>query len=59
MWFCGRCVEPDEIGEAVAFLLSDRARAVTGTNMVVDGGMTAQLASDEDFASAPVGGEGG
>jgi enoyl-[acyl-carrier-protein] reductase (NADH) len=25
-------VEPEEIGEAAAFLLSDRARAVTGAN---------------------------
>jgi NAD(P)-dependent dehydrogenase (short-subunit alcohol dehydrogenase family) len=34
----GRLGEPDEIGDAVAFLLSDLARYVTGSILYVDGG---------------------
>jgi NAD(P)-dependent dehydrogenase (short-subunit alcohol dehydrogenase family) len=34
----GRCVEPSEVAEAVEFLLSDRASAITGIDMVVDCG---------------------
>jgi NAD(P)-dependent dehydrogenase (short-subunit alcohol dehydrogenase family) len=34
--------EPDDVANAVAFLLSDAARFITGTNMVVDGGYLAQ-----------------
>lgn len=34
--------EPDDIGNMVAFLLSDRAKYVTGGEFVVDGGLTAQ-----------------
>jgi NAD(P)-dependent dehydrogenase (short-subunit alcohol dehydrogenase family) len=34
----GRRGQPEEIGEAVAFLLSDRASFITGETMVVDGG---------------------
>ncbi|HRW04300.1 MAG TPA: SDR family oxidoreductase [Caldilineaceae bacterium] len=44
-----RVIEPEEIGEMVVFLLSDRAQAITGANMVVDGGITAQLASKEPY----------
>jgi NAD(P)-dependent dehydrogenase (short-subunit alcohol dehydrogenase family) len=50
-----RTVEPEEVGEAAAFLLSDRSRAITGTNMVIDGGMTAQLVSEEPFRSENIG----
>ncbi|RMF11895.1 MAG: SDR family oxidoreductase [Candidatus Dadabacteria bacterium] len=34
----GRLVEPDDVAAAVAFLLGDDARAITGTTLVVDGG---------------------
>lgn len=34
--------EPDDIGNMIAFLLSDRAKYVTGGEFVVDGGLTAQ-----------------
>jgi NAD(P)-dependent dehydrogenase (short-subunit alcohol dehydrogenase family) len=34
----GRLVEPDEIAEAIAFLLSDAASAITGVNLPVDAG---------------------
>ncbi|AWT55397.1 SDR family NAD(P)-dependent oxidoreductase [Mycolicibacterium smegmatis] len=36
----GRIAEPQEIAEAVAFLLSDRAGYITGTHVVADGGRT-------------------
>lgn len=34
---------PDEIASAIAFLLSDEASFVTATDLVVDGGWTAQI----------------
>jgi NAD(P)-dependent dehydrogenase (short-subunit alcohol dehydrogenase family) len=37
----GRCVEPAEVGETIEFLLSDRASAITGVNLMVDCGWTA------------------
>jgi NAD(P)-dependent dehydrogenase (short-subunit alcohol dehydrogenase family) len=37
----GRAGNPAEVGEAVAFLLSDHANFITGTDIRVDGGYTA------------------
>jgi len=37
-----RMGEPDDIGHMIAFLLSERAKYITGGEFVVDGGLTAQ-----------------
>ena len=37
----GRMGTADEVAEAIAYLASDRARFTTGTELVLDGGMTA------------------
>ncbi len=37
----GRLVEPAEVAESIAFLLSDRASAITGANIAVDAGVLA------------------
>lgn len=34
----GRIGEPADVGDAVAFLASDRARWITGETLVIDGG---------------------
>ncbi len=41
----GRLIEPDEIASVVAFLVSNAARAITGTDVLVDGGATVGLMS--------------
>ena len=44
----GRVGYPDDIADAVAFLVSDQARFITGENLIVDGGLTRNL-----FAQIP------
>lgn len=44
-----RVIEPEEIGEVAAFLLSDRASCMTGANVLADGGITSQLTSKEPY----------
>ena len=39
----GRMIEPDEIAAVAEFLLSDAASALTGTDVLVDGGSIAAL----------------
>lgn len=38
-----RMAQPEEIAQAALFMLSDRATFMTGTPMVVDGGMSVRL----------------
>jgi NAD(P)-dependent dehydrogenase (short-subunit alcohol dehydrogenase family) len=54
----GRVGRPEEIAYAAVFLASDEASYVTGSNLLVDGGMTSQLISRQPFeAKAVYGGE--
>ena len=39
----GRVGQPDDVAGAVAYLLADEARFVTGTELIVDGGMTRKM----------------
>lgn len=43
----GRTVRPDDIADAVSFLVSDRARAITGQTLTVDGGVSIRFAFPE------------
>ena len=38
--FNGRFIQPEEIAYACQYLLSDAAQMITGTNLVIDGGLT-------------------
>lgn len=53
----GRVIEPVEIGEIAAFLLSDRSGCMTGSNVFADGGVTSQLISKEPYVSRPLTGK--
>jgi NAD(P)-dependent dehydrogenase (short-subunit alcohol dehydrogenase family) len=53
----GRPGTSEEIAGAAAFLASDEAAYCTGTNILIDGGMTAQLVSRQNFESRAL--EGG
>lgn len=37
----GRMAEPEEVAGAIAYLASDAARFITGSELVIDGGYTA------------------
>mgnify|MGYP003352154814 CR=1 FL=1 len=39
----GRIGRPDELGQAILFLASDRSSFLTGTEIVADGGVTTGL----------------
>jgi NAD(P)-dependent dehydrogenase (short-subunit alcohol dehydrogenase family) len=39
----GRAGRPEDVGEMIAFLISDAAGFITGQNFVVDGGMTRKM----------------
>jgi NAD(P)-dependent dehydrogenase (short-subunit alcohol dehydrogenase family) len=41
----GRLGQPRDIADVIVFLLSDKARFVTGASLVVDGGLTSISAS--------------
>jgi NAD(P)-dependent dehydrogenase (short-subunit alcohol dehydrogenase family) len=43
-----RLAEPDDIGEVVSFLASDRATFITGCTIPADGGFSAHTASYAD-----------
>jgi NAD(P)-dependent dehydrogenase (short-subunit alcohol dehydrogenase family) len=42
----GRVGRPEEVADAVTYLVSDRASFITGACLVVDGGLTAQVGVD-------------
>jgi NAD(P)-dependent dehydrogenase (short-subunit alcohol dehydrogenase family) len=48
----GRFGQADEVADVVAFMLSDGARFLTGTDVLVDGGVCAALATDQAAGDA-------
>jgi NAD(P)-dependent dehydrogenase (short-subunit alcohol dehydrogenase family) len=42
----GRVGQPEDVADVVTFLVSDRARFITGATIVVDGGMTVTYGAD-------------
>ncbi len=38
----GRYITPEDVSDAVAFLISEQAKWITGTDLVVDGGVLTQ-----------------
>lgn len=53
----GRVGRPEEIAYAAVFLASDEASYVTGSNFLVDGGMTSQLISQAPYDSRSLEGD--
>lgn len=39
----GRVAEPEEVADAILYLASDASRYVTGSELVIDGGITAGM----------------
>ena len=52
-----RAIEPEEIGELAAFLLSERSSSMTGANVFADAGLTSSLVSKEPYSIRPIEGE--
>jgi NAD(P)-dependent dehydrogenase (short-subunit alcohol dehydrogenase family) len=53
----GRVGKPEEIAYAALYLASDEASYVTGSNLLVDGGMTSQLISKAPYESQALEGD--
>lgn len=46
----GRLIDPTEVAKPIQFLLSSDASAITGCNLIVDGGLTATFDYGNEFA---------
>ncbi len=53
----GRVGKPEEIAHAAVYLASDEASYITGSNLIVDGGMTSQLISQAPYDSQALEGD--